>query len=165
MYGPFRVIAFTLGIAIGHAAGTGLGFSAAAICQDEPPASSETSSADLELQTEIQNTLDQVPSLSGGRVRATVTEQQIELSGRVARNRDKLTAGRIALSYAANKKLANHIIVTGGSLNVPTGSVPSEAHAPAPSTSPPPGQGSKSQNGKSRATNPEPGKNPQPPLP
>lgn len=152
---PFRVIAFTLGIAIGHAAGTGLGLSAAAIWQEEPSASGKTSSTDSELQSEIQSTLDKEPSLSGGRVRATVTKQQIELSGTVPRSRDKLAAARIALSYAANKKLVNHIIVTGAALGLPT-----EAQSPTPSASPSPGQGSKSQNAK-----PEPGKNPQPPLP
>jgi len=143
---PLCVIALALGVAIGGAGRNGLGFSASELGpQETTPASSGASAADSELQVEIQNSLDKQPSLTGARVRATVTEQQIELSGSVARSRDKLTAARIALSYAANKKLANRITVTGGDT----------------SASSPPGQSSKRQGGES----PAPGKSPRPPLP
>lgn len=143
---PLCVIALALGVAIEGAAGNGLGFSASELGpQETTPASSGASAADSELQVEIQNSLDKQPSLTGTRVRATVTEQQIELSGSVTWSRDKLTAARIALSYAANKKLVNRITVTGADT----------------SASSPPGQSSKRQGGES----PAPGKSPRPPLP
>jgi osmotically-inducible protein OsmY len=145
----FGVIAFALGLALGGLAGTSAMAAAAATLQEGP----QTSSADANLQGDIQNTLDKQPNLAGRGIRVTVTEQQIELTGNVNRSRDKLTAARIALSYGANKKLVNRIAVTGGSGKAP------EAGAGAQ-----PGQSPKAQGEQAPATN-APGKVSQPPLP
>lgn len=151
---PLQVIAFALAVAFGGAAGTSGRLAAAATLQDKPQTSSGTSSADAELQADIQNTLDKEPSLTGTGVRATVTEQQIELTGNVAHSRDKLTAARIALSYAVNKELINSITVNGG-----------PGKAPDAGASPPAGQGSKKLGERSPAANPTPGNVSRPPLP
>lgn len=81
----------------------------------KPPVDTGAATADSELQAEIQRALSKEPSLGGSSVR--VTENGIELSGSVATSRDKVTAGRLALSYAASRKLTNRITVTGRATN------------------------------------------------
>jgi osmotically-inducible protein OsmY len=71
------------------------------------------SASDAALTTQIQDALSKEPTLSGDSVRVNVTSQGIELSGNVATSREKQTAGRIAQSYGGNKKLINHITITG----------------------------------------------------
>lgn len=64
-----------------------------------------------ELETYIENSLKGDPSLSGARVRVAVLEDRIELTGNVAKAKEKQTAGRLAQSFAGNKKLVNEISI------------------------------------------------------
>jgi BON domain-containing protein len=64
-----------------------------------------------ELETYIENSLKRDPSLSGTRVRVAVLEDRIELTGNVAKAKEKQTAGRLAQSFAGNKKLVNEISI------------------------------------------------------
>lgn len=82
-----------------------------------PEAYVPTTDADLEAQ--MQNALNKEPTLSGDTVRASVTANNIQISGSVGSAREKLTAARIAQSYAGNKKLVNHITITGRGSNLP----------------------------------------------
>jgi osmotically-inducible protein OsmY len=79
----------------------------------ETPASQERTPAvsDADLQTQIQNALTKEPTLSADALQVNVTDQNIELSGKVESAREKQTALRIVQSYAANKKVVNHINV------------------------------------------------------
>jgi len=72
-------------------------------------ASSPVSNSELEKY--IENTLRKDPTLSGTNVRVAVSDDQIKLSGNVAKAKEKLTAGRIAQSFGGNKKLVNQITI------------------------------------------------------
>lgn len=80
-----------------------------------PAQDAETSLAgpvpNSELETYIENSLKRDPSLSGTRVRVAVLEDRIELTGNVAKAKEKQTAGRLAQSFAGNKKLVNEISI------------------------------------------------------
>lgn len=82
------------------------------------PATSNTVS-DTELQSYIQNALSKDPTLSGISLRVVVSEDRIELSGNVARSKEKQAATRIAQSFAGNKKMVNQITISAGSNTTP----------------------------------------------
>lgn len=70
---------------------------------------SPVSNSDLE--SYIDNCLKKDPTLSGTSLHVAVSGDRIELSGNVAKAKEKQTAGRIALSFAGNKKLVNQITI------------------------------------------------------
>jgi osmotically-inducible protein OsmY len=72
---------------------------------------SETSTGDL--QAQIQNALKNEPTLMHDRVNVSVSEEQIDVSGSVATAKEKLTAQRIVQSYAENRKVNDHVTVSG----------------------------------------------------
>lgn len=112
----------------------------------ETPASQETAPAvsDSDLQTQIQNALTKEPTLSAGALQVNVTDQNIELSGKVENAREKQTALRIVQSYAANKKVVNHITVGARSASPSeTERPPDHAENPNPATNPEPNKGSR----------------------
>jgi osmotically-inducible protein OsmY len=74
-------------------------------------AESETSTGDL--QAQIQNALRNEPTLMHDTVNVSVSEEQIDVSGSVATAREKLTAQRIVQSYAENRKVNDHVTVSG----------------------------------------------------
>jgi hypothetical protein len=65
------------------------------------------------LQGQIQQALQNETTLSNDKVTANVTDTEIELTGTVATGKDKQTAKRIAQSYAGNRKVVDHVKVTG----------------------------------------------------
>jgi hypothetical protein len=80
--------------------------------QEIPPRPGAISGAtDAELQAQIQKALRSEPTLSGDEVTVLVSANTVELSGSVASGRDRLTAMRIARSYAGSKWVVNHLQV------------------------------------------------------
>lgn len=74
---------------------------------------SSASSDTATLQGQIQQALQNETTLSNDKVTTNVTDTEIELTGTVATGKDKQTAKRIAQSYAGNRKVVDHIKVTG----------------------------------------------------
>ena len=101
--------------------------------------------SDSDLQSQIQNALTKEPTLSADSLQANVTDQNIELSGNVETAREKQTALRIVQSYAANKKVVNHISVGSRSVSSPsqTERPPDHPESPNPATNPEPNKGSR----------------------
>ncbi|MGE5110882.1 MAG: BON domain-containing protein [Acidobacteriaceae bacterium] len=67
--------------------------------------------------TSLKQQLDQAyqsePSLSGSNIQVDVTDSQVQLTGSVPSGKEKLTAKRIAQSYAGNRKVADKLTVSG----------------------------------------------------
>jgi osmotically-inducible protein OsmY len=70
-------------------------------------------STDDQLQQQIQTALKNEPTLSNDSINVNVAADKIELSGTAASGKEKKTAQRIAESYAGNRKVENHITVSG----------------------------------------------------
>lgn len=88
------------------------------------PQSDQTSSADSStLQTQIQSALKNEPTLSNDSISVSVTDSTIDLTGTAASKKKKQTAKRIAQSYAGNRKVQDHITVSGMG-NSPTATSP-----------------------------------------
>jgi len=82
--------------------------------RDSQPAGPVSATTDVEasaLESRIQNTLEKDPTLSPGSVRVAVSTEAVELSGSVATSRQRLTATRIAQSYAGSKRVVTRITV------------------------------------------------------
>jgi osmotically-inducible protein OsmY len=80
---------------------------------------SATASTGADLQAQIQNALKNEPTLSNDNINVTVSDDAIDLSGTVASGKEKQAAKRIAQSYAGNRKVKDHITVSGhGSENM-----------------------------------------------
>src|SRR5438105_8374814 len=93
-------------------------------------------SADAEtvnLRTQIQGAIAKEPTLSSDHVLVNVTATTVELSGTATTGKEKQTAVRIAESYANNRKVVDHITVTG------------RGNAPVAPATPPPSQSSSPQ--------------------
>ena len=104
-----------------------------------PVSSGSMSSASAgDMQNQIQTALQQ-QGLSG--VMVNVTDTSIDLSGTVPGAKDRTTAMRVAQSYATNRRVTDHLTVSGPgspSSSMGTGSSTSGAGmAPSPSTSTP----------------------------
>jgi osmotically-inducible protein OsmY len=69
------------------------------------------------LQGQIQNALQNEPTLRNETVNVNVTESTIELSGAVQTGKEKQTADRIANSFAGNRRVRDRIIVGKGSFS------------------------------------------------
>jgi len=78
-----------------------------------------TAQSATQIQSEIQNALQQQGTLSGSNIQTNVTDTDVELTGTVATPDQKQTAERIAGSYAGSRRVVNHITVS--SLNGQTG--------------------------------------------
>ena len=74
---------------------------------------------DSDLQSQIQSALSKEPMLAGDSARATVSGDTIELNGTVGTNKEKITATRIAQSYAGSKKLVNKLTIAARSEKSP----------------------------------------------
>jgi osmotically-inducible protein OsmY len=66
------------------------------------------------LESQIQNALGKDPTLIHDSVRVAVSEGAVELTGNVATSRERLTATRIAQSYAGSKPVVSRITVAAG---------------------------------------------------
>jgi hypothetical protein len=83
-----------------------------------PPASAgffsnpqDTARVQQQLQTAIRNE----PTLSSDNLTVSVTDSEIDIGGNVATSKDRLTARRIAQSFAGNRRVREHISVAGAS--------------------------------------------------
>jgi BON domain len=65
------------------------------------------------LQNQIQNALQNEPTLRNDNVNVSVTDSTIELSGAVQTGKEKQTAERIASSFAGNRRVKDRITVSG----------------------------------------------------
>ena len=63
------------------------------------------------LENQIQAALGKDPTLIHDSVRVAVSEDAVELTGNVATSRERLTATRIAQSYAGSKRVVSRITV------------------------------------------------------
>ena len=85
--------------------------------EDPPAVEAADEAVNTELRTLIQDAMGKQSSLAGSTINVSVSGEGIELSGNVSSNRERLTAARLAHSYAAGRKVINHIVITerGGS--------------------------------------------------
>ena len=65
------------------------------------------------LQSQIQNALQNEPTLRNDSVNVTVNDSTIELSGNVQSGKEKETARRIASSFAGNRRVKDRITLSG----------------------------------------------------
>jgi osmotically-inducible protein OsmY len=65
------------------------------------------------LQGQIQNALQNEPTLRNDNVNVTVTDSTIELSGTVQNGKEKETARRIASSFAGNRRVKDRVTLSG----------------------------------------------------
>lgn len=65
------------------------------------------------LQSQIQNALQNEPTLRNDALSVNVTDSTIELGGNVQNGKEKQTAHRIASSFAGNRRVKDRITVTG----------------------------------------------------
>ncbi len=90
--------------------------------QGEAPLPSSNVSDSTSLQQQLDQAYQSEPSLNGSKIEVGVTDSQVQLTGSVASNKDKLTAERIAKSYAGNRKVVNKVTVA------PTSGSPTQSH-------------------------------------
>jgi hypothetical protein len=81
--------------------------------QGEAPLPSSNISDSASLQQQLDQAYQSEPSLNGSKISAEVTDSHVELTGTVPSNRDKITAERIAKSYAGSRKVVNKVSVAG----------------------------------------------------
>ncbi len=74
-------------------------------------ASSTTDSATLKGQ--LESAYQAEPTLTGSNIQVNVTDTSVELTGSVPTGKEKITAKRIAQSYAGNRKVIDHMTVAG----------------------------------------------------
>ena len=70
-----------------------------------------------QMQTQIQDAFNSDNTLATSNINVNVTDSSIELSGTVPTGKEKQTAKRIAQSYAGNRKVVDHLTVTGRGRN------------------------------------------------
>ena len=126
---PFYLLIFVLALALAYAASqtSNSGSSPSQTpAPAQPPAMNQTTPATTaapapdsqtnpgggELQGQIQNALKNEPTLANDNISVSVTETEIDLSGSVASSKEKLTAKRIAQSYAGNRKVKEHLTMS-----------------------------------------------------
>lgn len=106
----------------GSAAGTSGNIGAASGASSGPSGGTATEQSENDfntvpdsksLQGQIQTSLKNDPTLANENVTVNVTPERIELSGSVPTGKEKQTARRIAESYAAERKVVDHITVAG----------------------------------------------------
>jgi hypothetical protein len=65
------------------------------------------------LQSQIQNALQNEPTLHNDSLSVNVTDNTIELGGAVQTGKEKQTAHRIASSFAGNRRVKDSVTVSG----------------------------------------------------
>lgn len=83
--------------------------------QGEAPLPSSNVSDSASLQQQLDQAYQSEPSLNGSRINVAVSDSQVQLSGSVPTNKDKITAERIAKSYAGNRKVVDKVTIGGSS--------------------------------------------------
>jgi hypothetical protein len=79
--------------------------------ETDQPATPAVNNADLQMQ--IQTAMQKEPTLASDSVTVAVADDTITLTGNVASSKEKQTATRIAQSYAGNKKVVSHMVISG----------------------------------------------------
>ena len=92
--------------------------------QGEAPLPSSNVSDSSSLQQQLDQAFQSEPSLNGTKIDVGVTDAQVQLTGSVPSNKDKVTAERIAKSYAGNRKVVNKVTVTATPSASPTAPTP-----------------------------------------
>ena len=105
--------------------------------QPQPPSGQQTpgttAAAGGDIQMQIQNALQKEPTLSSDNINVSVSDDTIDLNGTVASGKEKQTAKRIAQSYAGNRKVKDHLTVSGQGSNdnkTPDTSTPPSSNSP-----------------------------------
>lgn len=80
--------------------------------QGEAPLPSSNVSDSSNLQQQLDQAYQSEPSLNGSKIEVGVNDSQVQLTGSVPTNKDKVTAERIAKSYAGSRKVVNKMTVT-----------------------------------------------------
>lgn len=80
-----------------------------------PSPNQAATAADVALQAQIQSALGHDPTLSRDSVRVSVLSDSIELTGSVDTSRERLTATRLAMSFAGSRRVVSRITVGGAS--------------------------------------------------
>jgi len=83
---------------------------------------------DATLQAQIQNALGHDPTLSHHSIRVSVLNDSIELTGSVDTSRERLTATRLAMSFAGSRRVISRITV-GGVSDAPLQATPAKKNA------------------------------------
>ncbi len=83
--------------------------------QGEAPLPSSNVSDSSSLQQQLDQAFQSEPSLNGSKIDVAVTDSQVHLTGSVPTNKDKVTAERIAKSYAGNRKVIDKVTVAPNS--------------------------------------------------
>ena len=96
-----------------------------------------TAAENNDLQPKIENALKAEPTLSGSNVLVNVTGDTIELSGSAPSGKEKISAKRIAQSFAGNRKLVDHITVAGRGTVGSNPATPNSTTPPASNQTPP----------------------------
>ncbi len=81
--------------------------------QGEAPLPSSNVSDSSSLQQQLDQAFQSEPSLNGSKIDVAVSDSQVHLTGSVSTNKDKVTAERIAKSYAGSRKVIDKVSVTG----------------------------------------------------
>jgi BON domain len=81
--------------------------------QGEAPLPSTNVSDSASLQQQLKQAYESEPSLNGSSIDVAVTDSQVELTGTVPTNKDKINADRIAKSYAGSRKVVDKVSVAG----------------------------------------------------
>lgn len=81
--------------------------------QGEAPLPSSNVSDSSSLQQQLDQAYQSEPSLNGSKINVEVSDSQVHLTGSVPTNKDKITAERIAKSYAGNRKVVDKMSVGG----------------------------------------------------
>jgi hypothetical protein len=84
-----------------------------------------------ELRQKLATALHNDPSLTGSNIEAVVSDDSISLTGSVRTNKDRVTARRIAESFATNRKVKEKITVAGSGAGT-SGQAASDVSNPAP---------------------------------
>ena len=87
--------------------------------QGEAPLPSSNVSDSTSLQQQLDQAYQSEPSLNGSKIDVIVSDSQVELTGSVPTGKDKITAERIAKSYAGNRKVVNKVSVGGSASSSP----------------------------------------------
>jgi hypothetical protein len=76
------------------------------------------------LKQQLDQAYQSEPSLSGSNIQVEVTDSQVQLTGSVPTGKERLTAKRIAQSYAGNRKVADKLTVSGSNGSAPASQNP-----------------------------------------
>jgi osmotically-inducible protein OsmY len=135
---PFHLLVFVLVLALAYATAQTSGSSPStngqATTPSQPsqdqaqkpetqPGSSATATSSTDVQGQIQSALKNDPSLSNATITVSVTDDAVDLTGTVASSDEKRAARKIAKSYAGNRKIKDHLTVSGGSKGAPPGAM------------------------------------------